>query len=89
MNKFTRVLLRLWISLMSVGTFAAGWVMLSHAQKPAPFNPAPQAEMASITSVDMPALAPVPSLEELLSSGQTMSQPVFIRALPRLRTRGS
>ncbi|MCA9937640.1 MAG: hypothetical protein KC418_03290 [Anaerolineales bacterium] len=94
MNKLTKILLRLWISLMSVATFVAGWAMLSHAQKPAPLTPTAPAQTTTNTTINMPELAPIPSLEELVGSNETANQPVFVQpsvstGFPRMRTRGS
>lgn len=88
MNKITRKILRIWISLSSMGVFLVGWVALAHAPKPAPL-----VTQEAVVSVDtpLPSLEPVPSLESLVGgSGQlNFSQPNIAVNLPRLRTRGS
>lgn len=93
MNKLTKNLLRIWISTTSVIAFAAGWIALAHAPKPAPLDIQSVAILSSIESptTDSFDLEPVPSLEGLLQgSVQTAtSQRSFNFNLPRLRTRGS
>ena len=92
MNKTTKPLLRLWLSITSIFVFAAGWIALAHAPKPAPLATqivdfaSPAAVVASQTE-----LAPVPSLADL---AQTVSRTTFVQPntnfnQPRLRTRGS
>jgi len=88
MNKITKNILRIWISITSIIVFAIGWITLAHAQKPTPLT-SQTAEVFSTS--ELPELAPIPSLEDLTDN---LSQPVFIQPnvnfnMPRLRTRGS
>ena len=90
MNKITKNILRIWISITSIIVFAIGWITLAHAQKPAPLIN----QTTEVSSVDgFPELAPIPSLEDLTqnsSQGQvTFIQPSVNFNMPRLRTRGS
>jgi hypothetical protein len=70
--------LRVWITLTSVLSFLAGWMLLSHAGKPAPLiatQPAP-ADVSNNTSAlqPLPTLQPLPSLNQLSTSGGSTLQ---------------
>ncbi len=56
---FLKFGLRLWITLTSILTFIAGWIMLAHSPKPAQTN-----SSSSIGSsvAPLPTLAPLPPL---------------------------
>lgn len=89
MNKITRTLLRIWLTLTSVAVFAVGWAAIAHSPKPAPLA-IQSAEL--ISAADIPDLEPIPSLESLTQGSArttTSSQTGFNFSLPRLRTRGS
>jgi hypothetical protein len=58
--------IRIWFTLASLASFLVGWAVLAHAPKPNQFN-------ASNVPA-MPRLDPVPSLEQMMISGQTESQ---------------
>ena len=88
MNKITKKILRIWITVSSLILFAIGWITLAHAEKPAPLalqviDTAPQIETQE--------LAPVLSLEDFSQTANrpTISQPTANIIMPRLRTRGS
>lgn len=86
-NKLTKPLLRIWLSLASIATFATGWAMLAHAPKPAPLMAPP----AEVTSLTLPELQPIPGLQEL-RNGRPASPSISINravGFPRLRARGS
>jgi hypothetical protein len=88
MNKITKNILRIWISITSIIVFAVGWITLAHAQKPVPLS-TQIVEFASPTNpVD---LAPIPLFEDLTRSVNrpAFSQPNVNFNIPRLRTRGS
>ena len=93
MNKITKNILRIWISLSSLVLFAIGWIALAHAEKPAPLASQFTSTTTSIIveSVDSVELAPVPSLEDLTQTNNlpAISQPTVNFSMPRLRTRGS
>lgn len=79
--KFWKSVIRIWFTLASLASFLVGWVVLAHAPKPNQFNP------SDIPS--MPKLDPVPSLNQVMLSGQSQS---FIRTNQRrvvLRSGGS
>ena len=63
--KLWKKLIRIWFTLASLTSFLVGWVVLAHAPKPNQFN-------ASDVPA-MPRLDPVPSLEQVMLSGQTQS----------------
>ncbi len=88
MNRLTKSLLRIWISTSSVGAFAIGWSALAHSPKPSPL----QVPAGSVsTPAELPALDPVPSLEDLLQgpAASHSAQPSLVFSMPMLRTRGS
>ncbi len=63
--KLWKKLIRIWFTLASLASFLVGWAVLAHAPKPNQFN-------ASDVPA-MPRLDPVPSLEQVMLSGQTQS----------------
>jgi hypothetical protein len=77
--------MRLWITIASLFSFLAGWVLFAHASKPAPlqFNLPVQSAPASNQTIR--------SFNGNIQSGglpfSVQSQPSFSR--PRLRTGGS
>jgi hypothetical protein len=58
--------IRIWFTLASLASFLVGWAVLAHAPKPNQFN------ASNIPA--MPRLDPVPSLDQVMLSGQTQSQ---------------
>jgi hypothetical protein len=79
--KFWKSLIRVWFTLASLASFLIGWTILAHAPKPNQFNPS--------TVPPMPSLDPVPTLKQVMLSGQTQS---FLRSRQRtqvLRSGGS
>ena len=98
--------LRVWFTITSLVSFLAGWMLLSHAGKPAPLFPSGSSAGAGTTdtnnaTVTVPTLAPVPSLNDLLTSGSSNTGGSTLQSLPSLpsttsnnflptfRTRGS
>ena len=63
--KFWKSLIRVWFTLASLASFLIGWAVLAHAHKPNQFNP------ANVPA--MPSLDPVPSLNQVMLSGQSDS----------------
>ena len=63
--KFWKSLIRVWFTLASLASFLIGWAVLAHAPKPNQFN------AANIPA--MPRLDPVPSLDQVMVSGQSQS----------------
>jgi len=88
MNKITKNILRVWISIASIIIFGIGWITLAHAQKPTPLN---IQTVEVYTSTKPFELAPILSFEDLIQSPNrpTVSQPNVNINMPRLRTRGS
>jgi len=91
MNKTTKPILRLWLSITSILVFVAGWIALAHAPKPAPLSTQIVDFVAPAAEVFQPELVPVPSLEDLSQTVNTTTfvQPTTNFSQPRLRTRGS
>jgi hypothetical protein len=87
MRKFTKTVLHLWFSLVSVAALAFGWAFLAHAEKPLPLvEPQPQ-----VLTIRENVLEPIPSISDLQTNSSRKS-PVFQNptvTFPRLRTRGS
>jgi hypothetical protein len=73
--KFWKSLIRVWFTLASLASFLVGWAVLAHAPKPNQFN-------ASNVPA-LPRLDPVPSLQQVMFSGE--SQSLFTQ--PRQQTR--
>ena len=67
--KFWKSLIRVWFTLASLLSFLMGWAILAHAPKPNQFN--------SANVPVMPVLDPVPSLQQVMLSGQSqgLNQP--------------
>ena len=63
--KFWKSLIRVWFTLASLASFLIGWAVLAHAPKPNQFN------ASNIPA--MPRLDPVPSLDQVMVSGQSQS----------------
>jgi hypothetical protein len=63
--KFWKSLIRVWFTLASLSSFLIGWAVLAHAPKPNQFN--------SANVPAMPSLDPVPSLQQVMLSGQSQS----------------
>jgi hypothetical protein len=61
--KFWKSLIRVWFTLASLASFLIGWAVLAHAPKPNQFN--------SANVPAMPRLDPVPSLQQVMLSGQS------------------
>jgi hypothetical protein len=56
-------MIRVWFTFASLGSFLIGWAILAHAPKPNQFDP------SSVQS--MPQLDPVPSIDQVMRSGQS------------------
>lgn len=81
-------LIRVWLTLASIISFLVGWVVLAHAPKPNQFNP------ANVPAA--PRLPPVPSLNQVINSGEDGSQNFLqmqraqpVQRMPILRSGGS
>lgn len=93
--KIVKIGLRFWLTITSILSFLIGWALFSHAGKPAPLFPA----QTTSSVIQQPVLAPVPSIDDLLTNPGTHTlnlQPLpslsdnTARAfLPRMRTMGS
>jgi hypothetical protein len=94
MQKISKTLMHVWISAVSLGAFVFSWVIFAHTPKPSSSSglaaPAPQIIQAVVP--DQPGLEPIPTLENYLQSGSSLTQPTRksrVIVQPRLRTRGS
>ena len=80
--------LRVWFTITSLISFLAGWMLLSHAGKPAPLIPSSSNSGAATTSditttlAPIPTLPPVPSLSQLTTSNSNNA--TTIQSLPSL-----
>ena len=79
-----KLTLRFWILISSIFSFVFGWSMFSHAGKPTPFSiftsPNTDTTVSDTSGTDaqslpsystVPTLAPIPSLDSLLTSPTT------------------
>ena len=91
MNKITKKILRIWITVSSLILFAIGWITLAHAEKPAPLALQMVDNASQTETTETLELAPVLSLEDFSQTANqpTISQPTANIIMPRLRTRGS
>lgn len=82
----TKSIMHIWISLASITAFVFGWAIFAHAEKPAPL-----VAQQPPSVIVVPALEPIPSIDELVRSNaqsmQLFQNPTFSQ--PRLRARGS
>ena len=88
MNKITKNILRIWITVSALVLFGIGWVTLAHAQKPASLA----SQFTNTASVvETVSLMPVPSLNDFTETinRPVISQPSVNFNMPRMRTRGS
>jgi len=79
--KFWKNIIRVWFTLASLASFLVGWSVLAHAPKPNQFNPADMQPL--------PKLAPVPSLNDVMLSGQSFNLVQPSRRALSLRSGGS
>jgi hypothetical protein len=80
--KTAKLATRIWLAITSLALFAASWVALAHSPKPV--------QAASNDLAPMPALPPVPSIEQLANQRELNQGPIIMqRQTARLRTRGS
>jgi len=61
--KFWKSIIRIWFTLASLASFLVGWAFLAHAPKPNQFDPS--------DIPPMPKLDPVPSLNQVMFSGES------------------
>lgn len=86
MDQLFKTGLRIWLTITTLIAFLTGWGLLAHSQKPVPLT----SPSALLSSLVIPELAPVPSLEQLQQGPQvSLSIPKFNSSLPVLRTMGS
>ncbi len=89
--------LRIWIAITSILSFIGGWMLFSHAGKPAPLFNSSQPVDTQPSQVQSQNLPPIPSLDQLTNgSGSSALQPLPSLSqgaspnfMPRFRTRGS
>lgn len=63
--KIWKNIIRIWFSLASLGSFLTGWAILAHAPKPNQFD------LSSVPS--LPELDPVPSISQVMLSGNSQN----------------
>ena len=69
--KLWKSLIRIWLTLASLGSFLVGWVVIAHAPKPNQFNP------SNVPAA--PKLDPIPSLDQVITSGEQSQPQIAIR----------
>jgi len=79
--KFWKSIIRIWFTLASLASFLVGWAVLAHAPKPNQFDP------SDIPS--MPKLDPVPSLDQVMFSGESSNSININQRRMVLRSGGS
>ena len=79
--KYWKNIIRVWFTLASLASFLVGWSVLAHAPKPNQFNPADMPPL--------PKLDPVPSLNDVMLSGQSFNLVQPSRRAFGLRSGGS
>ena len=100
-----KLALRIWITITSLLSFLAGWALLSHAPKPASIFSSQTTTSSSsapdpINVVPLPTLAPIPSLDSIITNPDTAvnlqplpsfssNNTVSNNFVPTFRTRGS
>ena len=82
--------LRVWFTITSLISFLAGWMLLSHAGKPAPLLPPqtnqdnPVVTTEPYVATPLPTLQPLPSLDQLTSGSTVTRNQQSLQALPSL-----
>ena len=71
--KILRFGLRFWITLTSIVSFMAGWVMLVHSPKPI--------QSSQVVAQSLPTLEPLPPLDQFNSGNEFQQSQTF--SLPR------
>lgn len=75
--KPVKISLRIWIAITSLASFLAGWIIFSHAGKPAPLfssTSSNDTQPTVSTTIDpLPTLAPIPSLNSLVTDPGTVN----------------
>jgi len=87
MQKITKSIIHVWVSLASMAAFMFGWAIFAHTEKPAPLI----VQQPPSMQLEVPSLEPIPSIDELVQSS-SQSMQIFQKpasSLPRLRARGS
>ena len=79
--KIYKKAIRVWITLVSLVSFGVGWIVLAHSPKPNQFK------ASDVQAV--PALPPIPSIDQLSSGQQFSGINIAERPMARLRTSGS
>lgn len=79
MNKLNKIGLRISIAVTSIVAFLSSWVIFANSNKPEPLivNP-PIAPPANVDPVDVPALAPIPTLVPIIQVSLPTLQPVQV-----------
>ncbi len=96
MKQSLKIGLRIWLAVTSILSFLFGWILFSHAGKPAPLITSQPAvsQPGQIQGVNLP---PVPSIDQLTSGNNagglqplpSLPQNVSPNFFPRFSSRGS
>ncbi len=97
MKQPLRLGLRIWIAVTSILSFLFGWMLFSHAGKPAPLIAAQPSIAQPAQNYQAQNLPPVPSIDDLTrGNGSSALQPLpslpqttSPNFFPRFRSRGS
>lgn len=92
--------MRIWIAITSLVSFLGGWILFSHAGKPAPlFNSSAQpttdtsgdttSNPTSIVVQPLPTLAPITSLDELTNTNTSSAAALNVQPLPSISASSS
>ena len=94
MDHLMKTMIRYWLAASSILAFLFGWILFAHSEKPAALIAGPV--QVSQSQFVIPALAPIPSLEQLQQSPQIMMNSSNTPGItlnnsyvPSLRTRSS
>jgi len=78
--KLVKIVIRFWITLVSVTSFVAGWIMLVHAPKPS------QLFQFADDTPPVPTLEPLPPLSEFRSVNENFQSQQFFSVQPSRRS---
>ncbi|NTU75439.1 MAG: hypothetical protein HGA53_03235 [Anaerolineaceae bacterium] len=79
MNKLNKIGLRISIAITSIVAFLSSWVIFANSSKPEPLIVTPPiAPPANVDPVDVPALAPIPTLVPIIQVSLPTLQPVQV-----------
>ncbi len=96
MKQSLKIGLRIWLAVTSILSFLFGWILFSHAGKPAPLISS-QPVVSQPGQIQAANLPPVPSIDQLTSGNSSgglqplpsLPQNVSPNFFPRFSSRGS